>query len=338
MKVDIVIKSFNRPYYLDRCLFSINKFLKNHDGNIIVIDDGTPIKYLNKIQKLFPKVSIVQTEFYNKKNFEIVINSGKQIPEIPINSWIETIKKVSDYFLLLEDDIWFTQTLDFNKLADFIQNKNVAMVKMNWLSNESIINAQTLNSNNFFLEYKPKVITENPFFYKLIFNSHRFGISKIFKLLKLNTTQNILPYYSIYSVAGVLFSKDYFLNLWNGHTNKVNEQLQIINALKYYQNHNSVFIRTQKEIVSTGFMSSATNFYKKSSKTDFDMMKFNAVLNLHWYEESFNVYDDLENDLSENAISAILISENNPKIKLENWKKWVEDFKNLYINLGCKIN
>lgn len=338
MKVDIVIKSFNRPYYLDRCLYSINKFLKNHEGDIIIIDDGTPLKYLNKIQKLYPKVSIVQTALYNKKNFEIVINSGRQIPEIPINSWVETIKKVSDYFLLLEDDIWFTESLDLNELADFIKNKNVAMVKMNWLKNESIINAQTLNSNNFFVEYKPKVITENPILYKLIFNSHGLGISKFFKFLKLNTTQNILPYYSIYSVAGVLFSKDYFLNLWHRHTNKVDEQLQIINALKYYQNHNSVFIRTQKEIVSTGFMSSATNFCKKNGKTDFDMMKFNALLNLKWYEESFNVYDDLENDLSENSIRTFLILENNPKIKPENWKKWVSDFKNQYINLGCKIN
>jgi len=47
--IDILIKSFNRPYYLDRCLYSIYKFVKKTDFNIVVLDDGTPEKYLQKI-------------------------------------------------------------------------------------------------------------------------------------------------------------------------------------------------------------------------------------------------------------------------------------------------
>ena len=35
----IIIKSFNRPYYLDRCLQSIYKFVKGN-FKIIVLDDG----------------------------------------------------------------------------------------------------------------------------------------------------------------------------------------------------------------------------------------------------------------------------------------------------------
>jgi len=48
----IIIKSFNRPYYLDRCLQSIYKFVKGN-FKIIVLDDGTPGKYLNKSKKSF---------------------------------------------------------------------------------------------------------------------------------------------------------------------------------------------------------------------------------------------------------------------------------------------
>ena len=39
--MDIIIKSFNRPYYLDRCILSILKNVKG-DFKIKIVDDGTP--------------------------------------------------------------------------------------------------------------------------------------------------------------------------------------------------------------------------------------------------------------------------------------------------------
>ena len=47
--VNIFIKSFNRPYYLDRCLQSIENFVEG-DLWVKVLDDGTPEKYLKKIK------------------------------------------------------------------------------------------------------------------------------------------------------------------------------------------------------------------------------------------------------------------------------------------------
>ena len=47
--VNIFIKSFNRPYYLDRCLQSIENFVEG-DFWVKVLDDGTPEKYLKKIK------------------------------------------------------------------------------------------------------------------------------------------------------------------------------------------------------------------------------------------------------------------------------------------------
>ena len=48
--VNIFIKSFNRPYYLDRCLQSIENFVEG-DFCVKVLDDGTPETYLSKIKK-----------------------------------------------------------------------------------------------------------------------------------------------------------------------------------------------------------------------------------------------------------------------------------------------
>ena len=47
----ILIKSFYRPYLLERCLKSIYEKVKNaEDLEIIILDDGTPQKYLDKIK------------------------------------------------------------------------------------------------------------------------------------------------------------------------------------------------------------------------------------------------------------------------------------------------
>ena len=41
--MDILIKSFNRPFYLDRCLNSIHSFVSG-DYRVSILDDGTPAK------------------------------------------------------------------------------------------------------------------------------------------------------------------------------------------------------------------------------------------------------------------------------------------------------
>ncbi len=43
--MEIFIKSFNRPFYLDRCLQSIENFVEG-DFCIKVHDEGTPETYL----------------------------------------------------------------------------------------------------------------------------------------------------------------------------------------------------------------------------------------------------------------------------------------------------
>ncbi len=66
--MDIIIKSLNRPYYLDRCLFSIAKYVTNFNGKIIILEDGTPQKYLDLIQTKYPKIEIVKSAFYDEKS------------------------------------------------------------------------------------------------------------------------------------------------------------------------------------------------------------------------------------------------------------------------------
>ena len=61
--MNILIKSYYRPYLLDRCLQSI--YEKVNDANnieIIILDDGTPQKYLDKITTINPNVKLCRDE------------------------------------------------------------------------------------------------------------------------------------------------------------------------------------------------------------------------------------------------------------------------------------
>ncbi len=62
----IIIKSFNHPYYLERCLQSIYFCVKG-DFEIKILDDGTPAKYLESIKSKFPIARIITSDQYGIK-------------------------------------------------------------------------------------------------------------------------------------------------------------------------------------------------------------------------------------------------------------------------------
>ncbi|RZM21994.1 MAG: hypothetical protein EOO88_30815 [Pedobacter sp.] len=117
---DIFIKSFNRAFYLDRCIASI---YKNITGNftIKILDDGTPKKYLDKIQAKYPEVEISLSNSYEEKTMAIAENliSGKPINgfDIPTKFWYNNVEKASKYVIVTEDDVWFTQAVNVDQLV-----------------------------------------------------------------------------------------------------------------------------------------------------------------------------------------------------------------------------
>jgi len=63
----IYIKSFNRPYYLERCIKSIYLNVIDQNLEIIVLDDGTNPKYLSLIKEKYPNVLIKESPFFEEK-------------------------------------------------------------------------------------------------------------------------------------------------------------------------------------------------------------------------------------------------------------------------------
>lgn len=118
--IDIFIKSYNRTYFLDRCIKSIKKYVSGN-YQIIILDDGTPKKYLDKIQNLYPSVKIQVSENYEKKakGVEENISLGKNIDSfnIPTDLWFNAVKNASEYCIITEEDVWFTQEINVDELT-----------------------------------------------------------------------------------------------------------------------------------------------------------------------------------------------------------------------------
>ena len=158
------------------------------------------------------------------------------------------------------------------------------------------------------------------------------------RFFKLNSYDNILPYYSVYSVAGAIFKKSYFTSLWTNHNGKVDETLQILNALKYLKKHpESQISHTKKEYFKTGFKSSATFGVKENSKDNLALLKVNSLLNESWINNEFNVIKDLPNDLNDADIVNVLSKEKKETQVVLKWEDWTRNFKQKYKELGCKV-
>lgn len=332
--MDILIKSFNRPYYLDRCLFSINKHVQKKNGRIVVLDDGTPQQYLDRIQEKYPQVEITKSDLYDKKSSNLTESYNG---EIPINFWLESAKNSSDYFLLLEDDFWFKNDLDFTVLENDIIQDDLVFLKLFWLGNPRLTSQNIIDSKTYYNIIQPKLFTSSPFLYKKIFKTYGFWFNDVMKLLGLFTKERNLAYYHIYSVAGSIFKKDYFVSLWKKNNGKVNEGLQIQNALEYLKfNLNSKIAHSKKEYFQTGFSTAATLTHKKYEGVNLNIFEVNKYLNKAWLNNEFDVTSSLPQDIFESEIITILNKADGKGSLTLEWKKWHNKFKNQYEQLGCK--
>lgn len=339
--MDILIKSYNRPYYLDRCIQSIYLNCINFDFKIIILDDGTPQKYLDKLQDKFPDIQIHKSEFYEEK--VRFTSDGKQpsINKIPIELWLQGAKNASDYFILLEDDIWFIEKFDLNKLYQNCIEKKLVFVKLFWLGNQKLIQSKSSFVKDDLVVFEPNLYLRKPLLYKFVFYKfNRFKIREMLKVLKIHTYERHLSYYSIYAVAGVVFRKDYFLTLWDNHKNEVDEGLQLYNSVKYLdKNRDKIgFAHSKNEIVKTGFLSSATNQFKNYEGVNIDMFSFNKIVNEAWYNDMLDVMQNYPKDLNVNQIVSIIEKENNPDVTVAEWEKWVGSFKNQFQSFGCNLD
>lgn len=209
--ITIIIKSFNRPHYLDRCLGSIYQNVKG-DFEIKVLDDGTPKKYLDIIQSTFPNVKIITSNQYHEKIKAIEDNiiSGKTIDgfTIPTDLWYNEVKSSSEYVLVTEDDVWFTNEVNVDDLVNQMKSFSIPLLKLGWLGNSSDDKTLSIDklSGNVTKVQPINLFTSNKFIMDLfMYNKYKF-FTILYKLgLVDNETKR--KYWGINSILMGLYQK-----------------------------------------------------------------------------------------------------------------------------------
>lgn len=331
--MDIYIKSFNRPYLLHRTLASIYEYMVGFNGKVVVLDDGTPDKYLKKIKTLFPEIEIRKSPYYHEKNRAI---EDKQSIEkrIPAAFWREEVLKGSEYFILLEDDMWFEKHWDYTLFKSEIEREQMDMVKFMWLKNELLISQNVKRKFRYFGIIDPVLLTRSPLIFHAVFVRNRFRLREILsKFGMVDFDKEILKYYHIFIVAGGAFSKKYYENVWSHTQNKVDEFLQISQVLKHIKRYR--FGHTNDELIKATYKFTASSIDKERFGNELDVLEFNRILNEAWLHNKTYDINDFANDIPDNWIKSCCIGEN---VKFEVWQDWYAKFKKSYENIGCRID
>ena len=338
--MNIFIKSFNRPYYLDRCLQSIENFVEG-DFWVKVLDDGTPEKYLQKIKEKHPKVEIITSKNYQNKIAAIAENlkTGKEIDgfSIPTDLWYSNAKNASEYFIMTEDDVWFTQKINVNALQETCNQNKISLLKLGWLGNNkddewTVISEISEVINRVY----PKDLLLFPEFINDLFFYNKFRFFTI--LYKLGVVDNTTKqkYWALNSILMGFWEKEYWLYIWKDAKGKVDEKQQLRNASNFYKknrNNPNFLAKLNSEVMKTTFQSSATNSYHQYGD-DFDVNYFNHLINEAWYNGTFDEMQNFPKDFSLEYFEKFLDS----KINKIAFRNWVSKFKSQYRNLGCKVD
>ena len=338
----IIIKSFNRPYYLDRCLQSI---YKNVSGsfNIKVLDDGTPLEYLNRLQSIYTDVIFETSAQYDKKiqSIDENLNQGKPINgfEIPTDLWYNAVKNSSNYVLVIEDDVWFVDKINLDVITSEMQSNKVVLTKLGWLGiyKDDQYNQITKLTDSLQQVIPQKIFTSNKFVMDLfMYNKYKF-FTILYKLKKVDN-YSMRKYWTLNSILMGLYQKEYWLTIWCDAKGKVDEKQQLRNAAAWYHsNKNAIFARTNQEYLKTTFKSSATGSYHEYGN-NFDVNRMNHILNKAWLNQEFDAMENYPHDFSDAYIKLFLDQSNHPNSQYAEWFDWAEKFRNQYRALDAEVD
>ena len=336
----ILIKSFKRPYLLD---FTIQSIKKNVSGNyfIVVVDDGTPERYLIKLSEKYPDIKIIKSAYHSmkSKSDKTFLNYNKNII-LPHTDWLNVIKKYSnDYVFILEDDQFITHKLDLESIKNILSSNKLMFLHFNVL-NRFLDNNSKISNNIYY--YNSKILLFKCL--KFIFFTSRYYVIKKFRSIlsrvniknfTFNFKRHALPIYDLYIISGVIYDKRYYIDCNINCKDELDEFAQLNQAVSYNLKclGNVYFGMTIEQKVKTSFCSTVLS---GSRGVDFNPQLFNQILNNYWYKENYVYFDTILWDVNIEVIKRIL-NESNSTLNADNWEKYTDDFKNNYRNLGYRI-
>ena len=147
--------------------------------------------------------------------------------EIPTQFWLSNIaENGGDYFIVLEDDIWVTDKIDTHAIVKIMESSNMCMLKLFYFNNPRLISGKLTEISPNINLIKPSFFTKNEFFFRKLILGNPLKIWSILNKFNIKN-RNIVNYYTIYNVAGAIFSKKYYSHLWKDFSGTVKEEQQL---------------------------------------------------------------------------------------------------------------
>lgn len=320
--MNIFIKTFNRPYSLERCIRSIKENVMNY-SDIIILDDGTEKKYIDKILQKHPDLKIVYSETADYK-YEYIINNlekwfyYREKKYDPANFWITNIAKYADEcFLLLEDDFWVVEKIDLRVFQQHILTNNIIFTKLNQVNNAVFAPNEEVDIKVY--------IEKNP--------------ALFYCLPRINSLNDV---WKIYLVAGAIYKKEYYLHTYEGIPFFSEENYLLQRAVQYVNQVNGNpyrvrFAKTEMDAVKQGWSSTAIGRPEEIAQ-GFNAYLCNKALNECWYADELDAMYNFPNDFPEDYIITMFHKMSLEIKQIECWRGWRRKWFQAYKDIGIELN
>jgi hypothetical protein len=302
---------------------------------VIVLDDGTPKKYLDKIKQNHPFAEFQFSEAWSAKikEQENALKTGIEnfSKNVPIQFWRKAVEDTGKYFVLTEDDIWYTKNINLNEYALLTTQEKINMLKLYWFKNPLMIKGVLESVAGSDIEIiKPEI----PFMAEYIIKN-RYYLHSILLLFKRMKRDFYTQLYTVYGIAGHIYNKDFWLYLWSQKQKKIEEMIQLGKALEWKRKFpETKFAKTKEEKLNTSFLTSTSG---SEEKLGFSMFRVNHALNEAWYNGQLDAMSNFPKDFTSGQIMDILRLSGMEEKKVIAWKKWSDNFKEHFRSFGCAI-
>lgn len=296
-RMNVYIKSFNRPFYLERCIRSI-EFFATGVHRIIVLDDGTLSRYLDKLKVSYPRVE-VRSSGADDGKYELL--REERFADIqhryPLASdfWTREIRKEGDsYFFMMEDDAWISRRLDLSMIRESLEEAGAVICKFWWGDARN-------HAHDVYASYQAPSGTAIDYFRP--------------------STKQISDLYSAWIVAFSVFRKDYWLHNVSGIRRMADEQTQLCNVHDFLaQNPTSTFAKSRQRSVFQGWTvpgRSTPEYYDKGLRQHIYMDSLNEA----WYSGRLDVVQNFPYDFSDSYVTSLL-SQELTQAQVQIWEQW----------------
>ncbi|MBM3599243.1 MAG: hypothetical protein FJX35_13555 [Alphaproteobacteria bacterium] len=310
--MNIYIKTFNRPFYLDRCLASLKQHALNR-GEIRVMDDGTLDRYRRRLAERHPDVVFLRSNADDEK-FALLkqqrFDEIRQRYDDPAAFWVRVARaEPDDYLMVMEDDTWLVEAIDLAHVGSVLKRSNAALLRLHW---------HMLTTGRERVYYQEPLAPD----LTIDFFMPDFRVNPETKAV------NIYDLFMIWQSSMAVYRRDFYIHCQDKVDHYMNENWQVKRAaewmMSFPKDSRPRFAKTSRAVVHQGWIvpaRSEPSYYQVGLIQHLYM----ECLNEAWYDGRLDPAASLPLDFSEDYIVGLLRRDLDDAA-VQQWRKWRDDY------------